>query len=91
VYNDQCVTPVEQPGQEYERYSDRCIRPVWFGFALLEHGQLFAQEEILGSEYALWTQGKPAECSQVAEQRDYRFDASHDGRYLAISRRGCAI
>ena len=33
----------------------RCIRPSRFGFALLEHSQLFSQEEILGSECALRT------------------------------------
>jgi hypothetical protein len=54
-------------------------------FALLEQGQLFAQEEILGSESALRTQGKPEKCCQIAESCDYRFDGFQDGQYLAIS------
>jgi hypothetical protein len=41
--------------------SDRCVRPARVGFALLKHGQLFAQEVIPGSEPAPWTQGRPEE------------------------------
>lgn len=59
--NDQRITPVEQPGKQHERNSDRRVRPARSGFALLEHGQLFAQEEILGSECALRVQGKPVD------------------------------
>ena len=71
--------------EQHQRDSDRCIRPARYGFALLEHSQLFAQEEIPGSECALRTQGKPEECGQVAEQCDFRFDAFHDGQHLVIS------
>ena len=65
--------------------SDRCVRPARFGFALLKHGQLFAQEVIPGSESAPWTQGRPEEGGQVAGRCDYRFDTSHGGQYLAMS------
>ena len=51
-----------------------------FGLKLLEHGQLFAQKEILGSECALRMYDKPEECGQVAEQCDYHFDTFHDGQ-----------
>jgi hypothetical protein len=85
--DNQGVTPGEQPGKQHECNSDRCIRPVRFGFALLEHGQLLAQKQILGSERALRTKGKQNESGQVAEQYDYDFYTFHDGQYLAIAKR----
>jgi hypothetical protein len=58
---------------------------VRFGFALLEHGQLLAQKQILGSERALRTKGKPNESGQISEQYDYDFDTFHDGQHLALA------
>jgi hypothetical protein len=83
--NDKGVTPGEQPEQQHECNSDRCIRLVRFGFAFLEHGQLLAQKQILGSERALRTKGKPNESGQIAGQYDYDLDTFHDGQYLAIA------
>jgi|GEM_PF-4211535 len=85
--DNQGITPGEQPGQQHECNLDRCIRPVRFGFALLEHGQLLAQKQILGGERALRTKGKPNESGQVAEQNDYDIYTFHNGHYLAIAQR----
>jgi hypothetical protein len=43
---------------------------------------LFAQEEILGSGCDLRAEGKPEQCGQVAELRNYRFEPSMAGSIL---------
>ena len=45
----QCAAPLKEPAKSGHHEPLDVCRSVWHRFALLEEGQLFAEEEILGS------------------------------------------
>lgn len=88
MLNDhQRATPVKQPVKQYEHSSDSCIGRARCGVALLVHGPLLAQKQVLSGKRALRTQAKPKELGHVAEQFDYDVDTVHDVQYYPYRER----
>ena len=62
----QGVTPGEQAAQNYHNQPSGIISAVWLHLPLLEHGELFAQEDVLGSECAARPKNEHEEVDEIA-------------------------
>jgi hypothetical protein len=79
----QGVTPGEQTTQKYHNQPSRIIGAVWLHLALLKQGELFAQEEVLGSECAAGPGNEHEEMDEIArygrQRREALCQRSKDG------------
>src|SRR5262245_8085608 len=71
----QGVTPGEQATQNYHNQPSGIIGPVWFHFALLKQRELFAQEEVLGSQCAARPGNEHEETDEIGRDEGQRREA----------------
>jgi hypothetical protein len=71
----QGVTPREQATQNYHNQPSGIISAVWLHLPLLEQGELFAQEEVLGSQCAARPGNEHEETDEIARDGGQRPEA----------------
>ena len=71
----QGVTPGEQAAQNYHKQPSGIISAVWLCLPLLQQGELFAQEEILGSQCAAGPGNEHEETDEIARDGGQRPEA----------------
>jgi hypothetical protein len=75
----QGVTPREHTAQYHHHQSCGIVHSVWLHLALLEESELFAQEEVLGSECAARPGNEHKETNEIAGDGRQRGEAVFQG------------
>jgi hypothetical protein len=70
----QGVTPGEQAAQNYHNQPSGIIGTVWLELALLEQGELFTQEEVLGCQRAARPRNEYEEMDEIARYGRHRHE-----------------
>ena len=71
----QGVTPREHAAQNYHNQPSGIIGPVWLYLPLVEQGELFSQEEVLGCQRAARPRNEYEETDEIARYGRQRREA----------------